>query len=388
VILSSRFLADGFSTLRATFPDLALAVTIVDRLSPDTELRDRLSALRDRGIPVDRYVKDENFDASEIRAHTPSVIFVAIPPGQHFESLRSIHQMVAESASTTGGRQPIIAVEKPLIVPRDLPAAQELIGRNPTQIFDVDFFNQSRAFYWLMTDPRGQALLERLGTPAVINSNCVEKMQEWRRWIRQADISGGGMFLDCGSHNVHLIKVFLDQLAIQRGEAPTGTTPTLERVSLGSYDSDPTLRESYALARLSNASTTWHVQVGKGLPLTAYNLEVFSERGNYLLVSVGTETYPPFILFAEVGQSPQLIKFDGPGVGYDSVIYRLLALSQDRTDVVFPRPAVSMAASLLGPQLQVALEAFGETQIPYSVGEWPALHLPTTHDAFGRVDPL
>jgi hypothetical protein len=58
------------------------------------------------------------------------------------------------------------------------------------------------------------------------------------------------------------------------------------------------LRETYNLLQIKWKDILWNIQDGKALPKTAYNLESMNESGDYLLVSVGTQFHPPFVLFA------------------------------------------------------------------------------------------
>jgi hypothetical protein len=159
------------------------------------------------------------------------------------------------------------------------------------------------------------------------------------------------------------------------------------------------LRETYNLLQIKWKDILWNIQDGKALPKTAYNLESMNESGDYLLVSVGTQFHPPFVLFAPNSGRPSLYTLDGPGVGYEQIFERLIVMSANPKKEVFPNPVASRHASfetLLGLEEQVRHLQRSTDWIDYNKDapvqgrSWPHpnIHLPVTDDAFGNIKPL
>ena len=136
---------------------------------------------------------------------------IATPPTSHAEDLEGITQLLGGETKT------VIGVEKPFMHLDVQNRIRKLLAGSPQRICDIDFFNQGKAFLWLMTSSQGQEILEKFGKPVIINGNCVETMTEWRDWMFDQSISGGGSFVDCGSHNVNMMYVFMHHIFSKLG---------------------------------------------------------------------------------------------------------------------------------------------------------------------------
>ncbi len=148
-----------------------------------------------------------------------------------------------------------------------------------------------------MTSSEVQDILQKFVKPAIIKGNCVETMTELRDWMFDQNISGGGSFVDCDSHNVNMMYVFMYHVFSDLGLGTDFDDPKIINSLFGRYHNNKKLRETYSLLQIKWKDVIWHIQDGKALPKTAYNLETMNENGDYLLVSVGTEDHPPFVLF-------------------------------------------------------------------------------------------
>jgi hypothetical protein len=293
----------------------------------------------------------------------------------------------------------LIGIEKPFMPLEAQKHVRSLLTDSKQRICDIDFFNQGKAFLWLMTSNQGKDILAKFGKPVVINGNCIETMTEWRNWVFDQSISGGGAFVDCGSHNVNMMYVFMYHIFSNLGLGTDFGDAKITNALFGRYHGKDSLRETYSLLQIKWKNVLWNIQDGKALPKTAYNLEAMNENGDYLLVSVGTQFHQPFVLFAPSGYHPSLYTLDGPGVGYEQIFERLIVMSANPEKKVFPDPVASRHSSfevLLGLEAQVRDLQRTSSWINYDNNApvdgrlWPHkdIHLPVTNDAFEHIKPL
>lgn len=395
--LAERFSVEALGKLLKTHPGLKINLTATDIYSESSEFRgqtrgDWLQGLRDRYDVQFSYVTRSEYDR-RLRDSRPHIVMIATPPTNHYEDLLALSEQLTPNTET------IIGIEKPFIHLEAWHQASKLIQQSTHQIYDVDFFNQGKAFLWLMTSTQGQEILARFGKPIVINGNCIETMTEWRDWMFEQSKSGGGAFVDCGSHNVNMMYVFMHHLLSSSDSIPHDFgSPQISQAFFGEYHGKSSSRETYSLLQIAWKDLVWNVQNGKALPTTAYNLEAISKTGSYLLVSVGTEFHPPFVLFADSTGKAELYTLDGPGVGYEQIFERMIVLAKDARIPTFPDPEASRKGSfdvLLTLEQQVrALQQ--QPMVHYPIVKeihnrsWPGgtCHLPVTPDAFGRIKKL
>lgn len=399
--LAERFGMQALGNLKELNPTLKVEITAIDTYS----LTDEVTNMRGRTLSRDEWIEDLEFMAGAHIHYCPAsdfwnrshdkqfdVVYIATTPTSHFDVLDEVTSRLKPA------QVKLIAVEKPFVDVAHVGAMRGLLLSSSHRVTDIDFFNQAQSFLWLVESPQGREILERFGSPVVINGNCVEVFKEWRDWLFDETASGGGVFFDCGSHTIngnYLLQSHLHSHGNGNGTS-TASKPTIHSLLFGEYHLQPHLRETYALVQSTLDGVVWNLQSGKALPETAYNFEAFNARGDYLLMSVGTETHPPYVLHAEDKSTPTLYTFTARGVGYEQVFGRLFQMAYNIDPSPVPDPETSMRASL---DLVTRLEEEGRThpsasrRVHYDTRErtedlvWPDpdVYLPVTQDAFGAL---
>ena len=383
--LAGRFLLPAYLSLCAALPwfrDLVQFIPVGTR--PRGAGSVRVTELRAAGLSLAEY-RTSDQALREIQAGSLQVdaVFIATLPRDHLTHCATFLSAIP--------RVPVFC-EKPLWVPEDLKQGQELLRHHPGRLYAIDCFATATPIFWMLGTPEGRSFLKALGAFRVVNGSVVEDQPvEVHRLggdlgLLRAGISGGGMALDCGIHSLTTCEILYrnsegaERLPISRHFAQsTYLTPDYLSAKLtpGCGLKLEDFRETAGVVSNVYSRCVVNGQGMKGVASTAYLFEIITQKSERVVIGIGTDTRPPYIVHSKEDGGTDVRTFAGPyvTVGYEGTLYNMCA-------EILGVKAISPAADLL---MEVALECLhelGSLNHPpqeferYALGSFPERHIP------------
>ncbi|MBU1124537.1 MAG: trehalose-6-phosphate synthase, partial [Candidatus Omnitrophica bacterium] len=203
-----------------------------------------------------------------------------------------------------------VAVEKPLVLPEQLPQVLTLHAQYPHLIFAVDFF---------LDNPSVRDIgewLKEVGKIKAIRGWIVESfpIEKGRDWLVERSINGGGLGMDAMVHLVAIAAVVLKSAGREDTLLEMVFHP--QNTFFARYIRAPPGEETYAHVNAHAAGVELDFQAGKGIHITRYGVIVEGIDDTVLEVDFGTETTLPFLRLTKENTVIREITYQAGVPGY------------------------------------------------------------------------
>ncbi|MBI1976069.1 MAG: hypothetical protein HYS56_01000, partial [Candidatus Omnitrophica bacterium] len=257
-----------------------------------------------------------------------------------------------------------VFVEKPPVLPRQVPELKRIYAANKQNILFVDFFLDNPAMHKAL----GQLHPANIGEIRAIRGKMLEAnpIEKGRDWLVNPTISGGGMGMDMLVHLIAGGELILDRY----GKTFKSFQLNPARTFFSRYEGATEGTETYAHLNGKVGDIEIDFEAGKGVHTSTYYLLVEGGRGTFR-IDLGTDSTNSFVEF-DNGSSFIHLNYNDKDIGYLATTLKMFrslqgvsTVSQAERD--FRERATTVSVTILDQ----AQKAIGDVYTSYVVGEDP-----------------